>query len=200
MIDSELDQILALQIAVARLGERPLRFWWNSDIADIDGGADLLVRLVGKESAPLSVIQALLQVAKQTEERLCAAVPSPLAYSLFCPEPTLRRALHNRIQHFKSYPDELPESFHVLLSQDYGESNLLSAITNAESINLSTGSSVGGFQTEDTVFGVELKFFNPMVTPEAVSPVKYATILAAVAASSPKGAYTLPYYREVSDV
>lgn len=35
--DTHLDMILAVQIAVARLGEKPLRFWWNSDIADVDG-------------------------------------------------------------------------------------------------------------------------------------------------------------------
>lgn len=57
--DERLDTILAVQIAVARLGEKPIHFWWNSDIADVDGGADLLQRMVGAEMALVLLSQAV---------------------------------------------------------------------------------------------------------------------------------------------
>lgn len=193
MNDSDLDQIVGLQVAVARLGEKTFRFWWNSDIADIDGGADLLVRLVGKEIAPLSVIEALLLVAQQTEERLLAAIPAPPAYSLFCPEPALRRALHNRFRHFKTYPEELPDRLGFLVGPECREDDLLAAITHAVTgaIGAYTENSI---QTRETSFGVELTCGAPATAPG--TPIRFAAMLAVVAARSPKGAYILPYYRE----
>lgn len=200
MNDSDLDQILALQVAVARLGEKPFRFWWNSDIADIDGGADLLVRLVGKEIAPLTVIEALLLVAQQTEERLLSAIPAPPAYSLFCPEPALRTALHNRFRHFKSYPEDLPERLGFLVGPECREDDLLAAITHAVTGAIGAAAigadgietvAEGSIETRETSFGVELTCGAP-----AAAQIHCAAMLATVASRSPKGAYTLPYYRE----
>ncbi len=42
-----LDSILLIQLTVARLGEKELLSWWNTDICYKLGGADFLKRLVG---------------------------------------------------------------------------------------------------------------------------------------------------------
>jgi hypothetical protein len=183
--ESQLDQILALQIAVARLGEKPFRFWWNSDVADVDGGADLLTRLVGQTMSPLSVIEGVLLAAKQTEERLLAAIPAPPAYSLFCPEPALRRALKNRIRHFKNYPEELPDRLRWLVSTECGSDDLLATIGAAAR---------GDLEIQKTSFGVALQM-GPS-SGEPLEPTRLAAALASIAADCPRGGYSLPYYRE----
>jgi hypothetical protein len=187
-----LDTILTLQIAVARLGEKPMRFWWNSDIADADGGADLLHRLVAAEMAPLSVLEGLLLSATRTEERLLAHIPGPPAYSLFCPEPELRIALRRRFRHFKRYPDDFPETISVLagggMSPDGTTAEDLVGVV--ESIDQGAPVSVA---EEQTSFGTELKLD---AVPGEDRALALAAALARVAIRAPRGAYTLPYYRE----
>gem|GEM_PF-5704322 len=126
--DERLDTILAVQIAVARLGEKPIHFWWNSDIADVNGGADLLQRMVGAEMTPLAVVDRLLLSAKLAEERVLAEIPAPQAYSMFLPEPGLRVALQRRLRHFKAYPADLPEQIASLLTDAPSADDLVVAI------------------------------------------------------------------------
>lgn len=184
--EEKLDSFLATQLAIARLGEKPIRFWWNSDIVDIDGGADLLYRLVGETMAPLSAIEGVLLVAERAERRRLSTIPAPQAYSLFCPEPVIRKMLRQRLRQFKSYPDELPDAVGRLVSSGLGEDDLMAAIDT----DLGTE-----FEEVETSFGIELQ----MGIAEE-DPVKSALSLASVALRSPRGSYTLPYYREALGV
>jgi hypothetical protein len=188
----DLDTILTLQIAVARLGEKPMRFWWNSDIADADGGADLLHRLVGPEMAPLSIVEGVLLSASRTEERLLARIPAPPAYSLFCLEPKLRIALRRRARHLKSYPDEVPSEIRTLV--DGGMSS--EGATAEDLVGVVEAADQGGavsVSEEQTSFGTELKLD---AVPGEDRALALAVALARVAIRAPRGDYTLPYYRE----
>lgn len=189
--EDSLDSILALHIAVARLGERPFRFWWNSDIVDIDGGTDLLSRLVSPDMAPISAIEGVLLVAKRAEEQRLAAIPTSAsrAYSLFCPEPRVRKALRQRFRHFKTYPDELPSQLTGLVDNVLSEDELVGMIAGA------THSNPVSVQEEQTSFGIELQVGGHLPDPEHL-----AAVLGSVAVRSPRGAYTLPYYRMAADV
>ena len=98
-----LDSLLLLQLTVARLGEKELLGWWNTDIVYKLGGADFLNRLVGSTFAPLAAGEAVLMAARMKEEQGLAAIPGESAYTLFCPEPRLRSELTHRFRHFKTY-------------------------------------------------------------------------------------------------
>jgi len=52
MTNNEIDTILYIQLVIARLGEKELMNWWNTDIAYEMGGGDFLERLLGKTMAP----------------------------------------------------------------------------------------------------------------------------------------------------
>ncbi|MEX2443105.1 MAG: BREX-6 system BrxE protein [Alkalispirochaeta sp.] len=195
--ETHLDTILTLQIAVARLGEKPMRFWWNSDIADADGGADLLQRLVGVEMAPLSVMEGLLLSAARTEERLLAHIPAPPAYSLFCPEPELRIALRRRFRHFKRYPDEFPDAISTLVDDGMPPDGKTAEDLFGVVESVAQGAAVP-VSEEQTSFGTELKLDAAagVVTSWEDRAITLAAALARVAIRSPRGEYTLPYYRE----
>ncbi|NQU64858.1 MAG: BrxE family protein, partial [SAR324 cluster bacterium] len=91
MIDNEtLDQILALQIKIARAGELERLSWWQVDATDIAGGGDFFSRLVGPLSGLCSV-EAALEGAKILEQKKLE--DAQVAYevvSLFYPEFPLR--------------------------------------------------------------------------------------------------------------
>ena len=53
-----LDKILYIQLTIARLGEKELMSWWNTDVVYKLGGADFLQRLVGEIIAPLAAGEA----------------------------------------------------------------------------------------------------------------------------------------------
>jgi len=111
----KLDQILFLQLVVARLGEKELLSWWNTDIAFKFGGADFLARLVGKESAPLAAAEGILTAARMKEDQLVANIPNDDARSLFSPETKLRNEISRRLHHFKRYPEDIPAEIVTIL-------------------------------------------------------------------------------------
>jgi len=202
--DNDLDTILAVQIAVARLGEKPFRFWWNSDIADVDGGADLLGRMVGAEMTPLAVADGLLLTARRAEARFLAEIPAPQAYSFFLPEPALRVALQRRLRHFKTYPDDLPQQIASLLTDTPSADDLVAAVER------STGAIDAAEVTEEqTRFGIEVimpagtgnnaadraSSARDTAVLDTAAVLSTITSLTRVALRSPRGAYTLGYYR-----
>lgn len=109
-----LDQILTLQLTVARLGEKDLMNWWNLDVAQELGGADFLNRLVGPTMAPLSIADALLTVASAKEGAIMNKMPTQV-FSLFSPPVALLGALRDRFRHYKRYPEDVPESVRLIL-------------------------------------------------------------------------------------
>lgn len=194
LTDERLDTILAVQIVVARLGEKPFRFWWNSDIADVDGGTDLLQRMVGAEMTPLAVADGLLLTAKRAEERLLGEIPAPQAYSLFSPEPGLRVALQRRLGHFKAYPEDLPEQIASLLMETVSADYLVAAIE-----EYAGATDPAGVTEEQTRFGIEVTVPDGKGDDGVGIADRALVIIAAlarVALRSPRGAYTLGYYRE----
>ncbi len=54
MQPNDLDKIFYTQLVIARLGEKELMNWWNTDVAYKLGGAAFLRRLLGKTIAPLA--------------------------------------------------------------------------------------------------------------------------------------------------
>jgi hypothetical protein len=70
--DAGLDAILALQISVAWAGEarsQPKRLgWWQTDLADDAGGADLFARLTPRTHAWVT-LEALREAARRVDDR-----------------------------------------------------------------------------------------------------------------------------------
>jgi hypothetical protein len=48
-MNSDIYKILYTQLIIARMGEKELMSWWNTDIAHEMGGADFLGRLVAAQ-------------------------------------------------------------------------------------------------------------------------------------------------------
>lgn len=71
-----LDQILYTQLVIARLGEKEVKNWWNTDIVFEMGGADFLKRLVGEKLAPLSAGEGILQAAYLKEKAIHNQIPN----------------------------------------------------------------------------------------------------------------------------
>ena len=128
-----LDKILAIQLIIARLGEKELRNWWNLDIAFENGGADFIERLVGnthQNLTKLAIADGLMQSCFNLEQKLLANLPRENGISLFVPEGTLLIELKERFRHFKKYPDDLPNEIQVILdsSIDYSEDELINML------------------------------------------------------------------------
>jgi hypothetical protein len=77
---SDLDDILAIQLAVAWAGEglcEPPRLgWWRTDLVDPEGGGDLLKRLLPRTSEWAS-LSAVREVARRADERARQALAQP---------------------------------------------------------------------------------------------------------------------------
>jgi hypothetical protein len=175
-----LDAILLLQLTVARLGEKELMNWWNTDIVYKLGGADFLQRLVGPRMAPLSAGEAVLLAAQRKEEKIIATIPGHATYSLFCPLPSVRAALSQRFRHYKTYLDDMPTAVEEILNPDteWQISDLcarLQTFPKADFLN--------------TSFGRELSR-NPNVYE-----LELAQALASTFSAADKGDYVMPYYR-----
>ncbi len=176
---ADLDEILLLQLTVARLGEKELMNWWNTDIAYQHGGSDFLTRLVGAAFAPLAAGEGILLAARLKEEPLLAAARDEALYSLFLPEPGLRAALAERYRHFKTYPEELPPAIRAILdpTTDFKPADLLARLESAKP------------ELQGTSFG-RLISIQPNPAPRAVMRA-----LAATHTLADKGRYVMPYYR-----
>ena len=114
----QIDKILELQIKVARAGEVERLEWWNIDATDSAGGGDFFKRFVGSASE-LSAVEVVLKGAELFEAQKAEDAPSIGALnSLFNPVCELKIKLHERLSHYKHYPDALPADLKTLLGHD----------------------------------------------------------------------------------
>lgn len=185
----KIDQLLLLQLAVARLGERELQGWWNTDIAYKLGGAGFLERIAGPEMAPFAAGEGVLLAARLHEEALLESIPGNPCFSLFCPSIPLRNELTRRYHHFKRYPEDTPGEIRAILDKNTD--------WNAATLHSLIGKLSGGTSTEweGTSFGRELSGpSGGTFESEAVA----MNVLAASYLTLEKGQYVLPYCRSVS--
>jgi hypothetical protein len=114
-----LDQILALQLKIARAGELERLSWWRVDATDADGGGDFYQRLLGKASRQAAAETAMAG-AKARELILFQerGIAEGSIYTLFHPPFKLDVALRERWQHFKNYPEDLPSELAQLLDHE----------------------------------------------------------------------------------
>jgi len=181
----KLDRILFLQLVAARLGEKELLSWWNTDIAYKFGGADFLGRLVGKEIAPLAAGEGILLAARMKEDERIGGIPGERARSLFCPETTMRNELSRRFHHFKRYPEDIPPEIASIL--DTGTE------WTVETLRALLASSAEGVATaiEGTAFGREVSCASGAFADE----FEAMHSLAARYADLEKGKFVLHYCR-----
>ncbi len=117
MNQQDLDDILYYQLIIARLGEKELMNWWNTDIAFELGGSAFLNDLLGETMAPISAAEGLLEAARLKEQSLFKDIPSSVTpVSLFLPEPQIQILLKERVRHFKRYPEDLPGNISDILN------------------------------------------------------------------------------------
>ncbi len=145
MQPNDLDKIFYTQLVIARLGEKELMNWWNTDVTYKLGGAAFLQRLLGKTIAPLAAGEAILEAARLKESSLISEIPeNQLIFSLFKPEPKLNTALKERMRHFKRYPDDIPGEIAQILDpdKDWTPGELVDLINVPDSLK-SSGTSFG---------------------------------------------------------
>ena len=119
MRKSDIDKILYTQLIIARMGEKELMNWWNTDIAFNLGGADFLKRLLGDALAPLSAGEGILKAAQLKDSQFIKDIPnSQEVFTLFKPEHEVNTAIEERLRHFKRYPEDLPEEIAQILDPD----------------------------------------------------------------------------------
>ncbi|WP_419174432.1 BREX-6 system BrxE protein [Desulfosediminicola sp.] len=182
MSSSDIDIILHAQLIIARMGEKELMNWWNTDIAYEMGGADFLQRLLGDTIAPLSAGEAILRAAYLKESQLVSEMPnSQNVYTLFRPEPEMGVALEERLRHFKRYPEDVPKEISQILDpkKDWTPDDLVDLIKPEKPVT-STGSSFGR-EIEKTV---------------GLGMVDVMTNMASILKTNEKGRYVLTFYRE----
>jgi len=186
---NDLDKIIYIQLVIARLGEKELMNWWNTDIAYELGGAAFLQRLLGNTIAPLAAGEAILEAARLKESSLISEIPgNKQVFSLFKPEPGLNTALKERMRHFKRYPDDIPDEIVSILDpgKNWTSRELVSLI-NVPDRSQSTGTSFGRLFEKSPEQSM-ISFFNGILL-----------ILASGITAHEKGCkkdnYTLCYYQ-----
>ncbi|MFK5914600.1 MAG: BREX-6 system BrxE protein [Woeseiaceae bacterium] len=184
MHKSDTDKIIHTQLIIARMGEKELMNWWNTDIAYELGGADFLKRLLGNTLAPLAAGEGILKAAQLKDQQSIKAMPNfnnreQQTYSLFSPEPEIAVAIHERLRHFKRYPEDIPEEISQILDpkKDWQVEELADLIA-TNSTNDFTGTS----------FGKEIEKKLGEGITELMSQ------LASLVATNEKGNYVLSYY------
>lgn len=179
---SDIDKILYTQLIIARMGEKELMNWWNTDIAHEMGGADFLGRLLGKTMAPLSAGEGILRAAYLKEMQTINKMPNnDSVCTLFRPEPEVAIGIEERYRHFKRYPESLPDDIAEILdpNKDWS-SHQLSELIRPDQSAEPTGTS----------FGLEID------KPEGLGAVEIMATMASIIKSNEKGRYTLIYYRK----
>lgn len=179
----EIDKILYTQLIIARMGEKELMNWWNTDIAHEMGGGDFLKRLLGGTLAPLSAGEAILKAAHLKESQLTDEMPdNQKVYTLFRPEPEVVVGIEERLRHFKRYPEDLPDEIAQILDpkKDW-TSNELADLIIPEKSPESTESSFGR-KIEKTI---------------GLAMVDVITNMASIVKTNVKGHYVLAFYREI---
>lgn len=183
---SDTDKILYIQLIIARMGEKELMNWWNTDMAFEGGGGDFLERLLGDTLAPLAAAEGMLKAAHLKEMQIMSEMPDNQdIHSLFCPEPDVQMALQERLRYFKRYPESVPEEISKILDpkKDW-QAEALSDLIQPENPPEFTGSSFGKEIHKKTGLGV----------------TDIMTTLAAIVKTNEKGNYVLTYYnRQAQD-
>jgi hypothetical protein len=182
MKGSDIDKILQVQLIIARMGEKELMNWWNTDIAHEMGGADFLKRLLGEILAPLSAGEAILTAAHLKESQLINEMPdNQNVFSLFRPEPEVDTGIEDRLRFFKRYPDDLPEEISQILDpkKDWTSKELADLISPEKSPE-SVGSSFGREIQKTVGIGISDVMIN----------------MASIVKTNEKGRYVLSYYRK----
>jgi len=182
MTRSNTDKILYLQLIIARMGEKELMNWWNTDIAYEMGGADFLKRLLGETLAPLAAAEGILKAAHLKEMQLIEDMPdNQTVHTLFRPEPDVEMALQERLRYFKRYPETLPKEIaHILDPKKDWQSEELFNLIQPETLPDFMGSSFGREIQKNLGVGI----------------VDVMTTLAAITKTNEKGRYVLSYYSE----
>ena len=178
----DIDKILHTQLIIARMGEKELMNWWNTDMAYEMGGADFLKRLLGDILAPLSAGEGILKAAYLKESLLISEMPdNQKVYTLFRPEPEVDVGIEERLRYFKRYPEDLPvEIAQILDPKKDWTSNELADLILPEKSSESIGSSFGR-EIEKTV--------GQGITDLMIN-------IASILKTNEKGRYVLSYYRE----
>lgn len=182
MRSADIDKILYTQLIIARMGEKELMNWWNTDIAFEMGGADFLKRLLGDTVAPLAAGEGILIAANLKESQLIKEMPdNQNVYTLFRPEAEVAIALKERFRYFKRYPESVPEEISQILDpkKDW-KPDELSNLIQPENTPEFTGSSFGKEIQKKTGTGI----------------TDVMTSLAAIIKTNEKGRYVLSYYKE----
>lgn len=114
-----LDDILALQILVAKAGETERLNWWRIDATDEAGGGDFFQRLVGSLS-PMASTEAALKgaAAKELEIMQNASIDHEMV-SLFHLPGELQIQVQERWGFYKKHPEQLPEALQQLIAHDW---------------------------------------------------------------------------------
>lgn len=180
MRNPDIDKILYTQLIIARMGEKELMKWWNTDIAFNLGGADFLKRLLGDTLAPLAAGEGILKAAQLKDSQQIDKMPnSDEIFTLFNPEPEINLAIKERLRHFKRYPEDTPENIAKILdpNKDWDKEELGDLISTNEPAEF-TGTS----------FGKEIE------KSAGLSIVDVMTNLASIVKTNEKGNYVLSYY------
>jgi hypothetical protein len=182
MRKSDVDKIIHTQLIIARMGEKELMNWWNTDIAYDGAGGDFLNLLLGNVMAPLAAGEGILKAAQLKAFQLVGEMPdNQRVYSLFQPEPEVSVAIEERLRHFKRYPEDLPENISQILDpkKDWSEMEL------ADLVQPETPPEFTG-----TSFGKEIKKEIGHSMPDIMLN------LASLAKTCERGSYVLSFYRE----
>ena len=181
MQQSDIDKILHIQLVIARIGEKELNNWWNTDIAFNLGGADFLKRLLGDTLAPLSAGEGILKAAQLKEAQFIKNMPdNQEVFTLFKPEPEVHIAIEERLRHFKRYAEDLPEELSQILDpeKDWSTEELSDLI-----------STDGPVDYTGTSFGKEIKKTVGLGIADIMNN------LASIIKTNAKGNYVLSYYK-----
>lgn len=183
MRKTDIDKILHTQLIIARMGEKELMNWWNTDIAFNLGGADFLKRLLGDTLAPLSAGEGILKAAQLKDAQFIKDMPnSQEVFTLFKPEPEVNVAIEERLRHFKRYPEDLPEEIAQILDseKDWSIEELSDLISTDEPAEYA-----------GTSFGKEIE------KTVGLGIADLMTNLASLIKTNEKGNYVLSYYKGV---
>ena len=184
--------MLYLQLAVARLGERELQGWWNTDIAYKLGGAGFLERITSPLMASYAAGDGILMAARLHEETILESIPGTPCFSLFSPPLPLRNELTRRYQHFKRYTEDTPDEIRALL--DINTEWTVTML--CELIEKETAGSTSAY--EGTSFGREIAGPADAIGISANNAASHELTMKALATAYlalDKGKYVLPYFR-----
>jgi hypothetical protein len=177
----DIEKIFYIQLVIARLGEKEIMNWWNTDVAYELGGAAFLQRLLGKTIAPLAAGEAILEAARLSDTALINEIPNnQVIFSLFKPEPKIHTALEEKMRHYKRYPNDIPIEITKILdpAKNWTADDLIGLINVQD-----------GTQSTGTSFGRQFEKY----TGQSMADIML--ILASGITVCEKGRYTLYYYQ-----